>query len=99
MPDRYKIIWSHEALNNVISIITYIENKWGKREADNFLENLRSKERILSFYPEAFTLSESTGYRRCVLTEQTSIIYKFENESVIIHSVFDNRQNPDKLKS
>lgn len=98
MPTPYNVLWSDEALENVDSIVTYLESRWSQQEADAFIETLQEKETVLSYYPEAYPMSgKSGGYRRCVVTKQITIFYKFENEVVIIHHVFDTRQDPDKL--
>lgn len=53
-------------------------------------------ETILDF-PEKHQVIYST-FRRCVIRRfPFSIFYTIENGEIIIHSVFDNRQSPEKL--
>ena len=50
---------------------------------------------IISF-PEMYEISHS-NFRRCVIRRfPFSIFYTIENDKIIIHSVFDNRQDPKK---
>lgn len=94
----YKVIWAEEALQNVAAIFDYLINNWGQKEANHFLEQLKEREILLSQQPKAFPLlGKKDGFRRSVLTKQIVIYYKFENEAVKIRSLFDTRQDPDKL--
>jgi len=47
-------------------------------------------------FPEMYTISYSI-FRRCVIRRfPFSIFYTIENEEIVIHSVFDNRQDTKK---
>jgi hypothetical protein len=48
MKPPYKVIWTDEALKNVDSIITWLENNWNEREVYHFLEKLEKRETLLS---------------------------------------------------
>lgn len=98
MSAPYKVVWSDEAVENVDSIVTYLEKHWSQREVNDFLDILQEQETILSYHPKAYPLSEKSGnYRQCVVTKQVTIFYKFEGEAIMIRYVFDNRQNQEKL--
>ncbi|MGR3179044.1 MAG: type II toxin-antitoxin system RelE/ParE family toxin [Candidatus Anammoxibacter sp.] len=50
---------------------------------------------ILSF-PKMYVICYS-NFRRCVIRRfPYSIFYTIEDEEIVIHSVFDNRQDPEK---
>ena len=50
---------------------------------------------IISF-PEMYEISH-LNFRRCVIRRfPFSIFYTIENDKIVIHSVFDNRQDPKK---
>jgi plasmid stabilization system protein ParE len=100
MDSFYKVIWNDEALQNVTEIMAYLIENWSQKEVDHFIDKLQQREILLSHQPKAFPLSQKGGnYRRSVLTSQISIYYKFEDETIKIQSVFDTRQDPDKLNS
>ena len=62
-----------------------------------FFERIKEGEKLIKLQPKMYTVSYSI-FRQCVLKRfPFSIYYTIENnESVVVHSVFDNRQNPDK---
>ena len=99
MGNTYKLIWSEEALNNLKDIIGYLENKWTQREIKKFARLLEKHLDLIKDNPKLFPESElSNGFRRAVISKQVSLFYQIDNQAVHIVSVFDNRQNPFKLK-
>ena len=52
--------------------------------SDEALENLKG--------------DHSEYFRRAVISKQVSVFYQIQNQVVHIISVFDNRQNPSRLK-
>lgn len=79
------------------AIVAYLDERWSRREVESFYKGYKNR-RILSYRPEAYPLSEkSGGYRRYVLTSQTTIFYKFEDDTNIIRYVFDTRQDSNGL--
>jgi plasmid stabilization system protein ParE len=94
----YKIVWSNEALTQLDNIVKYLESRWSLNVIDDFLNLIKEYEDILARNPEAFPISKRNNkYRKCVITKQTSIYYKFEGKEVVIRLLWDNRQNPDNL--
>lgn len=98
MKDTYKLIWSDEALINLKGIIEYLENRWTKREIKKFAQLLDKQLKLIEVNPYLFTESgKSNGLRKSVLSRQTTIYYRVINYEIRIITLFDNRQNPDKL--
>ncbi|MCL2727880.1 MAG: type II toxin-antitoxin system RelE/ParE family toxin [Bacteroidales bacterium] len=95
-----EIEWTSEAERNLTAIFDYLEERWSKREIKNFAKKLESDLQHLSKNPAICPYcNKEQSIRRCVLSPQTTIYYKevpLENRVVII-TLFDNRQNPDKL--
>ncbi len=48
-----------------------------------------------NIFPQSY---KKSGIRKCVVNRHVSLFYSIENNQIIIKSVFDNRQNPNKLK-
>jgi len=94
------IEWTSEAERNLTAIFDYLEQRWSSREISNFAKKLESSLQHLSKHPAIFPYyDKEKNIRRCVLSQQTTIYYQevpFENRIVII-TLFDNRQNPEKL--
>lgn len=98
MENIYKLIWSEEALNNLKGIIEYLENKWTKREIKKFAKLLDKQINIIKTNPYLFAESEkSNSLRKSVLSRQTTIYYRIKDDEIRIITLFDNRQNPEKL--
>jgi plasmid stabilization system protein ParE len=51
MGNTYKIIWSDEALNNLKSIIAYLESRWSKKEISKFADLLDKNVNLIKDNP------------------------------------------------
>ena len=99
MENTYKLIWSDEALQNLKGIIAYLEERWTNREIKKFARLLDRNLELIMDNPKFFPASDhSKELRRSVISKQVSLYYRIENQEVHIVSVFDNRQNPNRLK-
>jgi len=99
MGSTYKIIWTDEALTNLADIIDYLEHRWTEREIRNFATLLDQQINAIQLNPELFPTSlTSTRLRKSVLSKQTTIYYRIDNDEIRIVTLFDNRQNPKRLK-
>ena len=99
MKNGYDIVWSDEAQYNLSKIIDYLETNWTEKELKKFFQRLDKVLQLISQNPQLFRLTNKRKrVRRCVFSKQTSIYYKFENERVFLITLFDNRQDPKKLK-
>ncbi|MEO8211306.1 MAG: type II toxin-antitoxin system RelE/ParE family toxin [bacterium] len=95
----YKIEFSDEALNNLQENLNYLFKEWSDKVAIEFIDKLYFKLELISFQPYSYSKSYSNKQiRKCVVTKQISLIYKIIGKKVIILSLFDTRQSPDKLK-
>ena len=50
---------------------------------------------IQRVYPESI---RKKGLRRCVITKQTTLFYRFNSKTIVIVTLFDTRQNPNLLQ-
>lgn len=99
MPNGYKLIWSKRASKDLAGVLAYLESKWTEREIRNFFSNLEKHLNIIKEHPVAYPKSDKwKEVRRCVLSKQTSLYYSVKSERIEIVTLFDNRQNPAKLK-
>jgi len=95
MKNIYRIIWSEEAINSLRDIIEYLENRWTRKEIENFAALLDKQLELISSNPYLFPKSShSKELRKSVLTKQTSIYYYISRQEVHIISIFDNRKRP-----
>lgn len=99
MKSGYSIVWSDEASSNLDSIIEYLQNRWTDKEISRFFKLLEKRIGVLSQNPHAFPAVEfDSTIKRCVLSEQTSLFYQIQSDTIVILSLFDNRRNPDSLQ-
>ncbi len=98
MKNIYKLIWSDEALKGLKNIFDYLECKFSKKDIQKFAKKLDKQLDILQKSPETFSYSDnSKKVRRTIIAKLTSVYYQIEGNEVRIISIFDNRQNPNKL--
>lgn len=94
-----KIIISKTATKNTLEIAEYIEAKFSRKFRNEFIEKVNKAFELIRSNPEIFPKSEINANRfRFVLTKQTTIYYRFNSEKITIISIFDTRQNPNKIK-
>lgn len=99
MKSTYKLIWSDEALRNLKKIIEYLERRWSEKEVSKFSKLLDNNLELISAKPLLFPVSQDfPQFRKAVISPQTSIYYEVVNEEIHLITLFDNRQNPNKLK-
>lgn len=62
-----------------------------------FLESIENSIKNLLLFPQLYEICHA-NFRRCVIKRYPySIFYTIEAENIIIHAIFDNRQNPKNL--
>jgi plasmid stabilization system protein ParE len=100
MKNTYRLIWSDEALENLKKIIEYLENRWTKKEIQKFAKLLDKRLDLIEKNPFLFAESKNfNDLRRSVLSKQTTIYYRINNNDVHIITLFDNRQNPENIRN
>jgi len=96
---KLKVEWTSNAKIELSQILDYIDEKWTERELKNFAVLLEKNISIIVSFPYIFPASsQNSNVRRCVVSKQTSLYYKVEEDRIVILSLFDNRQNPSALK-
>jgi len=93
-----KIVLSKRASVNLEKLIEYLEIKWSEKVKDEFIKKLDKALRILKNKPESSPESEILkGLHKCVVTKQTTVFYKFDDNHLFVVTIFDTRQEPKKL--
>jgi plasmid stabilization system protein ParE len=99
-----KITWSRRALEDLGKIVDYLLENWGEKTVREFSENLDTKLAQIATMPEMYPrVFLRKSVRKCVLTPQNTLYYKIKGEKteigkIQVITIFDNRQNPEKLK-
>lgn len=88
---KTKIIWSTEALDNLDRILEYVFDEWGinpvldlQNEIERLIIAIGNNKKL---YPD----SKITGLRKCVLSKQTSLVYRIVKSRLEIVTFVDNR--------
>jgi plasmid stabilization system protein ParE len=94
-----EVIVSKVAFSKVIQIADYIEAKFSINDRNKFLAKFKKDVSLIQQNPELFPKSEFNKTRyKCVLSKFTTVYYHYNSKTVNIVSVFDTRQNPNKIK-
>lgn len=95
----YKIFWSEEALSNLEEILDYLNERWTQKEIDRFKNKLNKQLEIISRFPTIFPVSNyHPNLRKAVLSKQTTIFYKIQDNIIYLAYLFDNRKDIRKIK-
>ena len=96
---KITVIWSILAIKSLKQIFDYYQEKVSVKTAQNIVSNISIRTNILSEFPLAgkdFKFNKKQY--KLIVVRYYKIIYAYEAEkSIIIHLVFDSRQNPRKL--
>ena len=99
MKGTFKIIWTDEALQGLKQTIKQIELNWSQKEVSNFSRLLDKQIELIKENPGIYPYyDKSKDVKKCVLSKQTTLYYKVKSDTVFLLSVFDSRQDPNKLK-
>ncbi|HYV95266.1 MAG TPA: type II toxin-antitoxin system RelE/ParE family toxin [Chitinophagales bacterium] len=96
----YNVVLSPRANREVEQILLYLDEHWYAEIIDRFMTDLANTLYRIQRYPFSFPGVEGDeSARKAQLLPFYSVFYEVEADVIRILSVFDQRQNPDKLKS
>ncbi|MFC1730073.1 type II toxin-antitoxin system RelE/ParE family toxin [candidate division KSB1 bacterium] len=94
-----QIIWSPLSEEDFDSILKYLQNNWDDKIAQKFIEIIEVIIEQISINPKQFPIiHQRLKIRKCVITKHNTLYYREMKEHVDVLRIFDNRQNPKKLK-
>lgn len=92
------MVISKTAEKKLDDLFDYLVEKWSERVKKEFITKLDSSIKIIKHQPDIFPVSKkSKGLRKCVITKQTTLYYRYNSKRIDIITLFDTRQNPNKL--
>jgi plasmid stabilization system protein ParE len=98
MKNTFKIVWSRRAYNNLAKIIRYLEDNWTEKEIVKFANELDRSIEIIKKNPLTFHPSNrNPSLRKVVVTKHNTLYYKIEGQTIKLVTVFDTRQDPNKI--
>ncbi|SRR5258705_10867755 len=97
-----KIIWTNRAFGQLGRAINYIKDERGVSYASIVLEKIIKSTSLLSNHPQLGPLEPLLKHKksefRFIVVFAYKIIYRVNDEKVVISRVFHTSQNPGKLK-
>jgi plasmid stabilization system protein ParE len=88
--DKLNIIWSPVAEVEYLNILKYIIENWSLNDTDNFDDKTNSLIEKITTNHKLCPKSEINNFRKCVVTPQTSLIYRINSNSIEIISFISN---------
>ena len=93
-----KVVISKTAEKKLEKLFEYLIKEWSVKVKKDFVEKLDSSIEIIKNQPEIFPESKKgKSLRKCVVTKQTTIYYRYNSKRINIVTLFDTRQDPNKL--
>ena len=91
---RYAFYFSPLAERNLLLLLNYLIDEWSVKAKDNFKLILDEKLNYISLYPESCIKSKAfKNLHICIVTKQTSLLYRITNNEIEVVTVFDNRSS------
>jgi toxin YoeB len=92
---RRKIVWSNRAKKRLYGILEfYIERNKSKTYSNKLYRLLNKETKLLLKYPE-IGLKTTEDTIRGLIVDDYIIYYEITDDKIIIHTIWDSRQDPD----
>lgn len=93
----YQIIISNEVFDALNSIVFYLEKKWSKKVAENFLHTFYEKIDSIGSNPNIGRKSgRAFSIRKILITKHNLLYYEINGNSIHLLAIFYTAQNPSK---
>ncbi len=94
-----QVIWSPQSESDLLQILDYIQKNWEGEVAIKFIDIIDEIINQISINPKQYPLIQKRKkIRKCVITKHNSLYYRDRKESIDILRIYDNRQDPHKLR-
>lgn len=94
-----KVVLSRTAKKKLSGLFDFLVENWSRKAKSDFVKKLDKSIEIIKTQPESFPESEKkVGLRKCVVTKQTTLYYRYNSKRIDIVTIFDTRQDPGRLK-
>jgi plasmid stabilization system protein ParE len=93
-----KIFLSPLAIKKFELLFKYLEDEWGIKAKNLFINKLIAKFKQISTYPQSCIQSkEFPSLYKCVINKHSSLFYRIKGGEIEIVTVIDNRQDPKNI--
>jgi len=95
-----EVILTPIAVYDFNNVVDYLTNKWGLTVTNNFIERFEKIIMLLSENPGMFPFFDKTKHlQKCIVTKHNILYFMETDEEIKVLTVFDTRQNPEKLSA
>lgn len=92
---KFLIYWSPAAEDSYLKTISFILKNWTIKEAEEFIEKVDDLLSKISIHHKLCPPSKlHKDIRKCVISPQTSLIYRLYDDVIEIIALIDNRSLP-----
>ena len=96
--DRPSIIWSNKAKIKLFKILQfYAERNKSNSFSIKLYQRINKEIRKLRDHPN-IGINTDSEMIKALIVDNYLIYYEFTNEYIVIHTIWDSRQNPENLK-
>ncbi|MEH6706078.1 MAG: type II toxin-antitoxin system RelE/ParE family toxin [Galbibacter orientalis] len=93
-----KVVISKTAEKKLDKLLEYLITEWSVKIKTEFVKKLDSSIKVIKKQPEIFPESKKgKGLKKCVITKQTTLYYRYNSKQINIITIFDSRRDPNKL--
>lgn len=94
-----RVSFTIESSEQIDNIFDYLLNNWSEKITSEFIKKINSKVSFIKEFPHLYPFTEfRKNVRRCIVTKQVALYYKITGDEILVISVFDTRQSPEKLR-
>jgi plasmid stabilization system protein ParE len=94
-----QVIWSPQSENDFSNILEYLLQNWDTKVVIRFIDIVDELINQITFNPKQFpVIQKKKKIRKCVITKHNSLYYRERRRYIDILRIYDNRQDPRKLK-
>ncbi len=95
---KLKVFLSPLAERKLDILLNHIIEEWGIGAKEKFIKEFKRTLDQVSSFPKSCPESLSIkGLRKCIITKQSSFYYRIKNSEIEIITIFDNRQDQNKV--
>jgi len=89
---------SKRAVRRLQELLEYLDNEWSESVKKKFVKELDQSLRLIRRNPASFPKTDFVkSLHRCVVTKHITLYYTYDESTVFIVTLFDNRQNPQRI--
>jgi len=94
-----EVILTPLALKDFENVVDYLSANWGYEVVSNFIERFDKVIILLAENTSLYPFSDKKrGLQKCILTKHNILFFTASEQAIYIHTIFDTRQDPEKLK-